>query len=377
MILKMMNVFDIRELVECILSFIPKRKIGPCLLVNKMFYGSVKIEKDQDEVARTNDLYSLGKIPYSPIAVMNIAKKYGNTDIMRYLFKKNYCGNIDSDNPIWIKKGYGEKIDIYNPYWMAGFIGDEDIYNKLCLLHKTKSTDDFDMYEFICGICEGSQIKLFEKYKKHIDSVNWVGLVVSLVYKINNYNMIKKVDELNKSDKFKLTNFQMYKMTGYFSHEDIKLDYVENNIMKSLLGGDKTIFQLLCNCLVFSNNYDIFRYVIKHDKNKNHKYECINDKALAILIQHNNYEFFFDIFTNYYDKYGDDGDIDNMDPTLMFDVVKLACLSIEFRRCNILLLFLKYYHFDKNVRDTFIERGRELHFDDIIRVIEEHEKIDI
>ena len=87
----MMNVFDIRELVECILAFIPKREIGPCLLVNKMFYDSIKIEKDQDEVARTNDLYSLGKIPYSPIAVMNIAKKYGRIDIMRYIFKNNYC----------------------------------------------------------------------------------------------------------------------------------------------------------------------------------------------------------------------------------------------------------------------------------------------
>jgi hypothetical protein len=368
MIFKMMNVFDIRELVECILAFIPKREIGPCLLVNKMFYSSIKIEKDQDEVARTNDLYSLGKIPYSPIAVMNIAKKYGRIDIMRYLFRKGYCGNIN-----WIEKGYGEKINIFSPFWMAGFIGDEDIYNELCLLHNI--TNSY-MYQFICGICEGSHIDLFEKYKEHIELADWLSLMVSLVYKTNNSIMMEKIDKLNNHDKFKLPTFHIHKMAGWFSRGDIKLNDVEN-IMDSPLGNDHNVFDLLCNCLVFSNNYDIFRYVIKHEKNKNYKYECNNDKVLAILIQHNNYEFFFDIFTNYYDKYGDDGDIDNMDPTLMAGAVKLAFLSIEFRRCNILLLFLKYYHFDKTVIDTFIERGRELHFDDIIRVIEEHEKIEI
>ena len=90
-----MEPFTIKELLEHIISFVPRNIIINCALVSKSFYNGIKIDTDQESVAKNADMFSLLKIPYCPTIVINFAAQNNNVVMFEYLLAKH---EIDINN---------------------------------------------------------------------------------------------------------------------------------------------------------------------------------------------------------------------------------------------------------------------------------------
>jgi hypothetical protein len=362
MILKIMNVFDIDELVKHIYSFIPQKSIGPCMLVNRRFYKMIDIDDNYESVAKNEDFFSLGKIKYSPYAVMHIAKDNGNTDMMRYLLKRGY----DEDDYLM----------------MAGFIGDvkmvESIKNE-----KMVETMILNMYrqnmkisEFVVGVCDGMHIDLLGKYKECIWNRKHLEIIVFNAHKNGNESMCNELKDIidNYDKMYGWGQFHNIKLSAIIAREQTDVDSIKFKILDSIISNvDSYIF---FDSLVLGNHYDVFEWIVNHEKVKHNGYNCFNYDILEYLIKKDNYKFFSTIFLNHFRNYR----FQIYGKTIIsgYDLPNFIMLiewCIKYKRICMLELVLSCVQFEITVYHQLFKCANDLGFFDVGEIISE--KIDI
>lgn len=351
----MMDTFDISELTHHILSFVPRHLIGPCLFVNKKFHNAIPINNDYKNAVKNGDLFSLNKIMYSPIDALNISKNYKHKKIIEYLIK---CKQT-----LLEKYGY-----IDNILQTIGYIGDDDMFKSFCnskhyYSGQMEYMSDLQLYlpPYMIGLCEGMYYELVEEYKQQISLGYSLSNIISNAFKQNDSDAIFKATELCK---YYNTIFihDSSKIHGLLLRQNISCGDLEK-IIEGDLSRNKFVY--ICSGLLEGGHYKLFRWLINQDKIKNLEFAIDFEYKLYVFVINDDYKFFSHILLNY----------SNLTCRLFYDTVALRC--IDYRRIDMLLLLFKHIKFNEIDKNQFIERCDCWGYDDIKKIIVEHEKIDI
>ncbi len=346
----MHEIFTIKELLQHILNFIPRKLIMPCAFTCKSFYYAIAIDYNQDTVAKNSDMFSLLKIPYSSKAVVNIAAQYNNIDMVNYLINKNIALLDDSEL-----------------CQMIGYVGDEDLITQM----PTKN-----IAHAMIGICEGLHIELFEKYKTH-DFYNYD--MTMAVYKNDCVDMQDRVNEFldNGRNYYYDIDLKGAKINGNCARKNANdvLKFIQNLIDTNIFSDDTDYIEYACDGLIEGGHHDIFVWFQEQITNidDNYMYTCENDMLIECLIKNNNYDMFTYILANncvrkgYYDgRYRII--IDNYGlHTLNFR--KLAVCCIDYRRVHMLTFLIEYIEFNLVHHQEFLDKAYLLKFYDIVQVL--------
>ncbi len=348
----MHDIFIIKELLQHILSFIPRKLIMPCALTCKSFHDAIKIDRDQDTVAKNSDMFSLLKIPYSPKAIIKLASKYKNNDIIEYLLDKNI--NL---------------LDDYDMPKIIGYIGSEYLLEKL-----GKNYLSFA----IIGLCEGLHFDLFEKYKHNLQ-YRQVYDIIEAAYKTDCFDMINNVFCLVNKYCAYAEAVNNRKINGLCTkkNENGVLSYIKNLILT--IDINSNIISSICNGLIESEHYDTFVWFLNEEIVKNNeKYNCKSNELMEGLIINNNFKMFCYVISNncfiwwsedkncnivveYDFGYGQlEGDI---------DFCELVICCIDYRRIEILTFLINYIRFNLTRYQEFLNKSQSLKFDDIANVL--------
>lgn len=341
-------IFDIDDLVGSILTFIPRKDIGPCLLVNKRFYKMIDIDYDQESVARNEDMFSLGKIKYSPVAVMEIAMKYKNVNMMRYLIH-DYKKLRRTTTELGI---------------VLGFIGDGT-------LTKQFSKYDYRSESYTLGLFNGLHIHLITDSMKSKFSYDYTGEIFVNVYKENDTHMkillntiIDRENEIYHTPH----KYIEFKLIGKCARKDLKFDKLKQLQNKY----DDYSYVNICYGLIIGNHYDMFMWMVAN----NNDYSCRNYKNFEYIIHHNNLKFFTCVFLDYFGNFNfRNNKHKNISDPDMWRFGDVAKRCIDYKRNDMLLLLLDYIKFDSDTYQQILQYAIDLGFDDMVELI--NKKIDI
>jgi hypothetical protein len=362
--LKMNDIFNIDELVENILSFVPRAMIGSCLFVNKRFNKLIKVDDDYENVARNGDLFSLNKIVCSYDAVINIAKKYENIAMMEWIIKnKRTMLLYDWQYANFV--GFIGDIDLLNGYKMYLFLN--GVIDKLFvnMVNTLKILDDD--YDDLDDILENDMcFKLLKKYETQLSMLN-IDYLVEIAFRIHNNAFTRK---LISSFKLPITHVDNEIIYGKCSRNDTK--YVKSYIDK--YSNSWSLYQItkMYDGLIEGGHYDIF---IEMTKKVN--YKCISYSIINKIIMDNNYKFFTYFVDNNLEIYDKDGhrytydDIEHNEVEMFF----LIQLSIHYKRVKMLLFLLNNITFTTNHYKRCMELVDKLKFDDVKNIIIQHKEL--
>ena len=338
----MYNPFIIKELLCHILSYVPKSVIIPCALVSKDFNNAIKIDYDQESVAKNSDMFSLLKIPYSPKVVINIATLHNNIDMVDYLINK--YDNIIHNKELW-----------YN----IGYMGNEYLLNKI-------KVDRVREYMFLShalvGITDGLHMGLFEKYKKY---TYFVFRILTSAYKSNCKEIRNKI-LINDNGNFSEIGKRESKLSGKCARKD--KDYVlafikkcDNDIENNRYYTNECWNDInsICNGLLEGEHYDIYMWFMDKEKNK---YKCCEIEIIKNLIRTNNYAMFTHILLNNCERvisyeYGS------------IEYYKLVMYCINYRRVHMLTFLINYVTFNNIRYQEFLVKAISLKFNDITNAL--------
>ncbi len=335
------NVFIIDELLRHILSFVPRNLIIPIAITCKHFYNKIAIDYNQESVAKNSDMFSLLKIPYSPIAVINIAMRNNNIDMVDYLIKHN-------------KNLLGDKYLCQS----IGYIGYEKLISKL---------ENFYLGNAIVGMCEGSHVELFKKYRD--DHINCEYPVQAI---INKNNCTKMQQIIGNYYKYERQDAKIYGKCAQQNKDDV-ITFIKELIDTNNFSNNS---DNICDGLIDGGHYDIFIWLQneKHLWTEEYYFCCYND-IVENLIRSNNYQFFTYVLINHCQqlmefnvehkpKYLEDfGYLDNLDHA------KFVLLCIDYKRMDFLEFLLKHVTFNTKRYEEFICKAETLQFNDIMEIL--------
>ncbi len=331
----MHEIFLIKELVQYILSFIPRKLIIPCALTCKSFRDAITIDYNQETVAKNSDMFSLLKIPYSLNVVANISVRNNNVEMFEYLLQKH-------------KFNVG---DIEGLDRSLGYSGNEILFNGYSSNHPNHTP-----YEVLNGICEGSHVDLFDKY-----NVYYYGECMAEIYKTN-------VDK-TKIDKILLQNYgneiddiDCIIIEGYCARETPQ--NVKKAIQKLFDNGQiRNIIDNVYKGLVCGNHYDLITWL-----DKIHKFPHNDTYIFRDLVIKNNFKMFvylFSLLNNNFcngriklitHRWYHSGNI---------NYVKLVNYCIDYRRLDMLEFLIKNIIFNTIRYQAFLAKAELLSFNDV------------
>lgn len=342
-------VFTINELLQNILSYIPRNIIIPCALVSKSFYNSIIIDHDQETVAKNGDMFSLLKINYSPRAVLNIAILHNNINMVDYLLLK-YGNDLDD---ILCKN--------------IGFTGNEYLLSKL-------NSEDLSMA--IIGFCEGGHINLFEKYKNNYD-ICYVGdeLLIA-AYKSGNLEMLNVIKNYMSDNPILYDNWidgTETEITGKcaIKDSDYVFTFVQNILddKKDELSNEykkADIIFAICDGLVMGEHYDILIWLLKTLDDA--WYNCELNDCLLNLIITNNYKMLTLLLSKYCYRFLIDGHLlfgPEWSPEDPINYPELVMYCIDYKRIDMMIFILELMRFNTDRYQTFLIKAKSLKFKDI------------
>jgi hypothetical protein len=334
-ILKMNDIFNIDELVGHILSFVPRKFIGPCLFVNKRFHKMIKVDGDYENATINEDLYSLNKIKYSPMAVINIAKKYGHMDLMEWLVRN--------------KMDILER-DCNDLYEMIGFIGEEE----LIMVRR--------IWEILNGLCMGLHFDLIKKYKNHL-SINH-SIIIQFAYSLNDGVIRDKILSLLDIKKLNTPSI----IVGTCMRTDKK--YVKSYI--ETLETSYYIIDCVCEGLILGNHFDIF---VWYSKDKNYECDTQGTHALKTLVINNNYEFLKYVIMHNCEfplRNGIKSWSISDTREYEFGYDDLVKYIIHYKRIDMILFLINEIQFSMLCYDSFMQKARTLGFEDVMMVLKDN-----
>ncbi len=351
----MHDIFAIKELLQHILSFVPRKLIILSALTCKNFHDAITIDYNQESVAKNSDMFSLHKIPYSAKAMINIAKKYNNNIMIGYLLEQNV--NLLDDSSIC---------------QIIGYIGDEYLLNKI-------SSDNLSFA--VIGICEGSHINLFEKYKDYLSYNCHIFYVVKYAYKMECVAMINAVNRyIIKNYPNNLDNNEYGEIVGLCSRKSEKdvLLYIKNFMLTDKFNMDvdyiPDYIYCICDGLIEGEHYDTFVWFTNEEIVKQRGgYFCDSSEIMGILIKNNNFKMFQYVLLNncrkwqYKDYYISLNkwtyDIDDH-----IDHHELVDYCIEYKRIEILTFLINHIRFNLTRYQEFVNKSQLLQFDGVTDV---------
>lgn len=329
-----MNPLNIQELLIHILKFIPRKAIMPCVLTCKDFLNNVLIDRNQESVAKNDDMYSLLKINYSPLAVVHIAIKYNNMHMVLFLLNRN------------------PEIITSNLCGRIGYAGNEKLLGKL-------NYEQLEIAKYY--ICVGLHHDLIKKY----DCTS----SLHRYYQVFGGYAHGKHPNL-KSANVSEVNIRCARMMGKVSIED--KDKVTKYVQKILK--NRKIYQCYDNVfasLIVMGYYDIVKWLFDRTE-KGYGTRNIYDEEPLELIIDNQYELFVGfistrcvidlkrvIYTG--DKYEYKANL---------EMVALYC--IDYKRANMLTFLLNKVIFSKATYDKMLVKAQELKFNDMEMLLKDN-----
>ncbi len=354
-------VFTIKELLQHIISFVPRNAVIPCALVSKDFYSSLTIDYDQESVAKNGDMFSLLKIIYSPTAVLNIATLNNNIDMVDYLLQK-YGGDCIENDEILCKN--------------IGFMGNEYLFCKI--------ENKFSISAAIIGICEGGHIDLFEKYKHNYNICYTGDEILIAAYKSGcneMLNIVKKymVDRAELFDNWIDDESQIRgaEITGKCAIKDS--NYVLNFIQTILIDkkddlADKyrkcEIIYPICDGLLMGGHYDIFIWFFETSDDAN--YNCEMNEFILNLIITNNYKMLTHVLSNNCYRFLIGGHLlfgPEWSPEEPINYPELVMYCIDYKRVEMLIFILDLLRFNTDRYQSFLDKAKSLNFTDITEIL--------
>ncbi len=355
--------FTIKELLQHIISFVPRNALIPCALVSKDFYNSLTIDYDQESVAKNGDMFSLLKINYSPIAVLHIATLNNNIDMVDYLLQK-----YDSD--------YFDDNDIF--YQNIGFVGNE------YLLDKIKDKYQYHISTAIIGMCKGGRIDLFEKYKDSYDICYMGDELLIAAYSSGcdeMANVVKKymVDRTELFDDWIDDESQIEdaEITGKCAIKDP--EYVRTflqTIMADKKYNTKCIFgtyehiSTIADGLLLGGHYEIFMWLFETLDNP--YYMCETNEYILRLVISNNYKMLAHALTNNCYRYLKCGRLVNVPdhgPEDPINFPELVMYCIDYKRIEMLIFMINLIKFNTKRYQSFLDKAKSLNFTDIVDIL--------
>ncbi len=326
----MHDIFLIKELIQHILSFIPRNLIIPCALTCKNFYNSITIDYNQETVAKNSDMFSLLKIPYSLIVVANVAVRNNNIEMFEYLLQKH-------EFDIRSIEGLCKSI---------GYCGNINLLDKNLIKNHAR-------LDILLGICEGSHVELFDKYDVYCDYECMIE-----IYKTN-------VDK-TKIDKIALSRHE----------EELNEIIIEGSCARESSQDVKKIIQeLIDNNLIMENIYNVYRGLIFGNHydlivwlDKIYKFPCNDNCLIKELIVKNNYKLFTYLISSLNNNFCD-GRINiivfHWYYTDEVQYTNLVDFCIYYRRLDMLEFLIKNIIFNTIRYEEYVEKAEKLLFDDV------------
>ncbi len=326
----MHDIFTIKELLEHILSFIPRKIIISSVLTCKRFYNAIKIDYDQENVAKNSDMFSLTKIPYSLMVVANISVRNNNIKMFEYLLEKHKF-NVPSVEGLCKSIGYSGNVNLLNKYL---------VYNQL-------------RFEILLGICEGSHVDLFDKYDVYCDYECMVEIYKTNIDKTKIDKILLERHE-EEADEIVFEGYciretsQNVKKVIQKLIDNMSIEPIIDNIYMGLVGG---------------NHYDLITWL-----DKIHKFPFNDTHILANLIIKNNFKMFAYLISLLNNNFCNgrikmivihwycEGNI---------NYVKLFNYCIDYRRLDMLEFLIKNIIFNNDRYKEFMEKAESLLFDDV------------
>ncbi len=347
----MHDIFIIKELLEHILSFVPRKLIISCALTCKRFHDAITIDYNQDNVAKNSDMFSLLKIPYYTKAVINVAAKYKNNEIINYLINKNI--NL---------------LDDFGVFRSIGYIGSESLISKL----KTNYISTV-----IIGICEGLHFDLFEKYKNKLYNRDLFD-VIKVTYKSDCKEMIYNVISYCSLQFGGNEDIEYGEICGKCARENEKdvLSYIKTLMRQDNFDDDPEYINFVCEGLIEGNHHDILVWFLNQEIVKNNGgYYCENNELVRDLVVNNKIKMFCDVVSThclkwtykgyYVVNYGEFDWAENHH----LDFCVLVELCIDYRRIEILTFLIEHIRFNLIRYQEFVNKSQLLQFDDITNVL--------
>jgi hypothetical protein len=352
--------FTIKELLQNILSYIPKSIIIPCALVSKDFYNTIEIDYDQESVAKNSDMFSLLKIIYSPKVVLNIATLHNNIVMVDYLLCKHGYEYIEDDDILCRN---------------IGFMGND------YLLEKIKEKHNFSLA--IIGMCEGGYTELFEKYKNSYDICYTGDELLIAAYKSGSFKMPNTVKKYmnDKSSLFDSwidgTQLKDAEITGKCAIKDS--DYVLNFIQTIIVDkkddlenkyrkGD--IIFTICDGLMMGEHYDILVWLFETLDDA--WYTCEMNESILNLIIKNNYKMLTLVLSKYCYRFLIDGHLlfgPEWSPEEPINYPELVMYCIDYKRVDMMIFILDLIRFNMERYQTFLDKAKSLKFTDIEAIL--------
>ncbi len=356
----MYSAFTIKELLQHILSFIPKNAKIPCALVSNNFYNSITIDHDQESVAKNGDMFSLLKIIYSPRVVFNIATLHNNIDMVDYLLHKHGNDYIEDDDMLCRN---------------IGFIGNE------YLLEKIKH--EYNLSLAIIGMCEGAHTELFEKYKNGYNVCHTGDELLIAAYSSGSFempNIVKKymIDNSNLFDNWiDGTQMEDAEITGKCAIKDSEyvLTFIQTIILdkKDDLANKykkSDIIFPICDGLLMGEHYDILVWLFETLDDA--YYICETNEFVLHLIINNNYKMLTHVLLNNCYRFLIDGHLlfgPEWSPEEPINYPELIMYCIDYRRIEMLIFILDLMRFNLERYQTFLDKAKSLNFTDIVDVL--------
>ncbi len=334
----MHNIITIKELVQHILSFIPRKIIVPCALTCKHFHNAITIDYNQERVAINSDMFSLIRIPYSLIVVANISIRNNNIVMFEYLLKKHKF----------------DFRDIEGLYRSIGYSGNEILLDKIM----GKSFPELDMK---IGICEGSHTNLIDKYDLYNNY-----FCVKEIYKTNVDK--QKIDTI-VSDKYMKFELDIFTTEGYCATGTlINVKSYIQQIIDSNLIKDYTYY--IYRGLIHGNNYDLVVWL-----DKMYKFPCNENYLMKDLIVKNNFKIFTYLISSLNNMF-----CNGRIKFITFDFLhhsevnyaNLAYFCIEYRRLDMLEFLMENIIFNKFRYQEFLAKAEILSFNDVKNLLQKN-----
>ena len=146
------------DILPIIISYVPRTIIINVVLTCKLFKKHVNIITNQEEVAKTGDMYSLRQINYSTKVVLKIAF-YHHIYMIDYLFNKHQIKIYNETST-----SREENDIIYTPDMLhaIGVYGNEKLINTICICGFTWTTHYIKF-----GLMEGNHLHVLKKFEPY------------------------------------------------------------------------------------------------------------------------------------------------------------------------------------------------------------------
>lgn len=367
------NPFVLKEILRHIISFVPRNNIIPVAFVCKNFHDSIKIDYDQENIARNGDMFSLLKVIHSPIVVMNIATCYGHYDMVEYLLNKfiktfmnmneKLMNDATSLDNMYMCQILPKSMRVYFDDSVCYNIGRSGNKKLLKILDHSRTPRLYTN----AGLCEGGHTELIS-----IENDDSLGKIYTWIRAAcrGGHIVLDNVVEFIKNNRHGFHNFHEDNINKCIEFYDFLLNefnihFIVDYIKKP---DNKYLIDLIIGELIERNDCNNFRFFVANME-KEQKYVYGITHSLIKIIQQNNYEMFECVLAELCDSFHSYGAPYGRHYSGEYHTLIVYC--IHYRRIDMYRCVLNYSKYNIQLDDhkKYLSIAQNLGFDEMVDVI--------